>query len=352
MSAPTRLPRDRGEPTLNAVADLLTSASRAGHTVLPPDVVLRTCSQDAVDDALTAGSVVEVEWHGAAALALVDVAESEELLADGLVGLAEENRLAVVVGPDPEARRRTLAMALGSGVPSVAVDDAHLAGVDDVLAAVEDLPEDAVLALSLDNALPLGPVLGAVALDVAASGTCPVLQADPPPARTALARARRDVAAGRWFATSSEDRSVVDVAVGSPDEALVRVVQLVTASIPRAFAATGGDVVVLLAPGTLDPDAVRRALAAVTSADAPGVSATTQVLTLDGPPARTWRTAVVVLPAQPSPSSTRALLYAALGAGTEHVSVVHGSTPTALTAWLTATTDRPRRTRLADLLRT
>ena len=259
VSAPyRRLPRDRGEPTLNAVVELLTAASRAGHTVLPPDVVLRTCPQDAVDDALTSGSVVEVEWHGAAALALVDVAESEELLADGLVGLAEENRLAVVVGPDPEARRRTLAMALGSGVPSVAVDDAHLAGLDDVLSAVEDLPEDAVLALSLDNALPLGPVLGAVALDVAASGTCPVLQADPPPARTALARARRDVAAGRWFATSPEDRSVVDVAVGSPDEALVRVVQLVTASIPRAFAATGDDVVVLLAAGTLDPDAVRR----------------------------------------------------------------------------------------------
>jgi hypothetical protein len=32
------------------------------------------------------------------------------------------------------------------------------------------------------------------------------------------------------------------------------------------------------------------------------------------------------------------------------VSVVHGGDSTALTAWLTATTDRVRRTRLAELL--
>jgi len=313
--------------------------------VLPPDVVARTCSRDDVDAALAEGSVVEVEWHGAPAFALVDVAESEELLADGLLGLAEENRLAVVVGPDPEARRRALGMALGAGVPSVVVDDAHLAGLDTVLAAVEDLPEDAVLAIALDNALPLGPVVGAVALDVAASGACPVLKADPPPPRTALAKARHDVAAGRWFATSPEDRSVVDVAVSGPDEAVVRVVQLVTASIPRAFSASGSDVVVLLAPGSLQVDDVRRAL------DDAGAQST-DVVALDGPLPRTWRAAVLVLHGRPVPTSTRALAYTGLAAGNEHVSVVHGSTPAALTTWLTSTTDRARRTRLAELLQT
>ena len=331
------------EPALSAVAELLSAASRAGHTVLPPDVVLRTCSPEEIGAALADGSVVEVEWHGAQALALADVAESEELLADGLLGLAEENRLAVVVGPEPAARRRALTDALGAGVPSVVVDDAHLVGLDEVLAAVEDLPEEAVLAIALDNALPLGAVVGAVALDVAASGACPVLRAGAAAPRTALDRARVDVAAGRWPALTATDRSCVEVAVGGPDEALVRIVQLVTTSIPRAFDASGEDVVVLLAPGSVDADSVRRAL------DDAGAPAT-QATVLDGPPARAWRAVVLVLPGGAVPGPTRALVYAALCAGTEHVSVVHGSDAAALTALLGATTDRPRRTRLAELL--
>jgi hypothetical protein len=284
-----------------------------------------------------------VEWHGAPSLALPDLADSEELLADGLVALAEENRLAVVVGADPLRRLAALERALGSGVPSVVVDDAHLVGLDEVLLAVEDLPEDAVLALALDNALPLGEVLGAVALDVAASGACPVLVADSPPPRSALEKARADVAAGRWLRTSSDDRSVVEVPVGSPDEATVRVVQLVTASIPRAFSASGDDVAVLLAPGSLETDVVRRALDDAGAADV-------VVHALTGPLPRSWRAVVLVLHGQPVPTSTRALAYAGLVAGTEHVSVVHGSDPRALTAWLGSTTDRVRRTRLAELL--
>ena len=116
-----------------------------------------------------------------------------------------------------------------------------------------------------------------------------------------------------------------------------------TASIPRAFGASGSDVAVLLAPGSIEPDVVRRAL------DDSGAAAT-DVVGLDGPLPRTWRAIVLVLPGQPLPTSTRALAYAGLTAGTEHVSVVHGSDAAALTTWLTATTDRTRRTRLAELL--
>ncbi|HSN07065.1 MAG TPA: hypothetical protein VLV82_06935, partial [Candidatus Angelobacter sp.] len=118
------------EPALSAVADLLAAASRAGHTVLPYDVVLRTCRTEDIGPALAEGSVVEVAWHGSPALALAEVAESEELLADGLLALAEENRLAVVVGADAAGRGRALAAALGSGVPPVVLDDAHLVGLD------------------------------------------------------------------------------------------------------------------------------------------------------------------------------------------------------------------------------
>jgi hypothetical protein len=331
------------EPELNSVVELLTAAASAGHTVLPPEVVLRTCAQVAIDDSLDSGAVIGVEWHGTPALALVDVAESEELLADGLLGLAEENRLAVVVGTDPAARRRALDSALGAGVPSVVLDDAHLVGLDEVLAAVEDLPEDAVLALSLDNALPLGPVLGAVALDVAASGRCPVLKADAAPPRSALDRARVEVAAGRWFATSPDDRSVVEVTVPGPDEAVRRVTQLVSVSIPRAFDAAGDDVVVLLATGSVDADVVRRAL------DDAGAQATA-VRSLSSPLDRPRAAAVVVLPGPVPTTLTRAQVYAGLRAGERHVSVVHGRDAAGWTTLLAATTDAQRRTRLAELL--
>jgi hypothetical protein len=298
--------------------------------------VLRTCTGPDIDAALADGEVIEVEWGDARAIALVDLAESEEMLADGLAALAAENRLAVVVGQLAAGRTQALATALG-GVPAVVLDDAHRLGIDDVLAAVEDLPEDSVLALSLDPALPLAPVPGAVALDLAASGVCPVLRATAPPARTTLARARVDVAAGQWFGTSAEDRSLVEVRVSGPDEALVRVAQLVGTSIPRAFDVPASEVAVLLAPGSLEPSAVSDA--------APG----TTVVPLLGPIDRAWDAAVLVL-GPPGPGFTRAVVYAGLVAGDRHVSVVHGAEPAALAAAMAGAPDRPRRTRLAALL--
>ena len=304
--------------------------------MLPVEVVLRTCSADALRAAIAAGDVLEVEWSGEPAVSLVEVAETEEMLADGLAGLAAENRLVVVVGPAATGRAQSLATAL-DGVPAVVLDDAHRSGIDDVLAAVEDLPETSVLALSLDPALPLAAVPGAVALDLAASGICPVLQATVPPARTTLARARADVAAGRWFDTNAEDRTIVEVRVTSPEEALARVGQLVSTSIPRAFDIAASQVAVLLGPGSLEPDAVR---AALQGAD---------VVLLTGPLERGWEAVVVVL-GPPGPATTRALVYAGLMAGDRHVSVVHPGDPAAFTATMAGSPDRPRRTRLAALL--
>lgn len=310
--------------------------------MLPVDVVLRTCSRGDADAALAEGSVVEVEWSGAAALALADLADAEEMLADGLLALAAENRVAVVAGPSAAARGRSLAGALGA-VPGVVLDDAHRLGIDDVLAAVEDLPEDSVLALCLDPALPLAPVPGAVALDLAASGACPVLRAEGPPPSTALDRARAEVAAGRWIAPAPDDRSVVEVRVASPEEAVVRIVQLVTTSIPRAFDVATPDVVVLLGPGSVDPDAVR---AALSDAGAPWPA----LLPLDAAAADVDAPAAVVVLGPPSPALTRSLVYAGLRAGSRHVSVVHGADSQSLAAAMAAAPDRPRRTRLAELL--
>ncbi|MGD9957437.1 MAG: hypothetical protein AB7V23_15350 [Candidatus Nanopelagicales bacterium] len=350
--------------------------------MLPVDVVLRTCTASDLDAALADGEIVEVEFQGGRAVALVDLAESEEMLADGLASLAAENRLAVVVGPHAVGRSQALATALG-GVPAVVLEDAHTVGVDDVLAAVEDLPEDSVLALSLDPALPLAAVPGAVALDLASSGACPVLKATMPPARTALARARADVAAGHWFGTSAADRSIVEVRVSGPDEALVRVGQLVGTSIPRAFDVPASEIAVLLAPGSLDPAAVQSALSAaggegggsavaraavvplagaaagaaaagpavvpLAGAAAGAAAAGPAVVPLAGPLDRAWDAAVLVL-GPPGPGFTRALVYAGLMAGEKHVSVVHGAEPAALAAAMSGAPDRPRRTRLAALL--
>jgi len=329
---------------MNAAEDLFRAAARAGHTVLPRDVALRTVSTSDVDSAVLAGTLVEVEWRGAPAWALTDVAESEELLADGLATLAEENRLAVVAGPDPAGRRVALARALGSGVPSVVLDDAHRVGLDDVLAAVEDLPEDAVLVLSLDNGLPLGAVTGAVALDVAASGSCPVLVGDAERDPRALGAARAAVAAGRWTTPGRDDRSLVLVPVASPDECLVRVRQLVSTSIPRAFGASEIGVVVTDPDGVVGVAAVRAALG-----DVPVVEVVAAVDAVD----RVWPAAVVVLPGVVTPTLTRAVVYAGLRAGRDHVSLVHGFGPdaAALAQLVATTTDRPRRTRLTELLR-
>jgi hypothetical protein len=304
--------------------------------------VARSCSAEQVDAALDAGSVVRVEWHEAPALALAEVADTEEMLADGLAALAAENRLAVVVGADADQRTAVLERALGGLVEALRLDDAHRLDQDAVLAAVEDLPEQVVLALCLDNALPLGPGPGAVALDLATAGACPVLVAERRPDRHALDAARREVAAGRWPSTDPADRTCVEVVVSSPEEALVRVRQLVATSIPRAFDRAGADIVVLLADGSLDPAAVRDGC--VQDGGAPTVAR------LDEAEPDRWPAAVVVLAGPGAPVPTRAALYAGLRAGAEHVSLVHGLTEVDTRAAVLAVADRPRRTRLVDLL--
>ncbi len=321
--------------------------------MLPRDVIRRTCTASDIDLAVAEGSAVEVEWDGSPAWALTEIAEVEELLADGLLALAAENRLAVVVGPEARGRAEALQRALGDGVVPVILDDAHLVGLDAAMAAVEDLPEDSVLAISLDSALPLAAVTGAVALDLAASAVCPVLRAETGRDTNALAAARREVAGGRWLSppTGSDDRSLVVVAASSPEEALVRVSQLISTSIPRAFGHSGAAVAVLSLDeaGPVGVEAVRGMLLGLDAAgDGPDVGLLGDLTD------RRWPAVILLLPGVVSPALTRAALYAGLRAGVDHVSIVHGFGPAAqaLADIIAATNDRPRRTRLAELLRT
>ena len=96
--------------------------------------------------------------------------------------------------------------------------------------------------------------------------------------------------------------------------------------------------------GVVGVDALRAALG-----DAPGVEVVAAADAVD----RVWPAAVVVLPGVVTPTLTRAVVYAGLRAGRDHVSLVHGFGPdaAALAQLVATTTDRPRRTRLTELLR-
>ena len=333
---------------MNQLLALLEQAALRGHTLLPKDlaerlVVERGETAESTSQALRAGEVLEVEWQGAPAYALTRLAEAEEFAADGLLALAAENRLAVVVGPTSAGREQALRGALSDDHERRLLQNTHLLDIEQISQLVEDLPEDVFLALGIDPAMPLAPVPGAVALDLAHSNACPVLvvpvaskskAASGPghgPAQVAAA-----VAAGNYpGVVGVTDHALVEVAVGDVDEAVVRIRQLVTDSIPRTFGVSANAIAVLTreADGPLGVAGLRALLPEVT---------VTLLTTYDEP----GEAAVVVL-AGPVPL-TRAELYAALQAGRRHVSLVFlRSTPLADAV---SRPEPPRRTRLAELL--
>lgn len=330
-----------GPAVVDPVVALLGEVAHRGSTVLPADIARdvlqrRSASSDALQHALDRGLVLVVEWAAAPAYALAQLAEAEELAADGLLQLAAQNRLAVVVGAFEDTRRAAVTAVMGTGTPLVLLDDAHRLGIEQLAEAVEDLPEDAVLVLAIDPALPLAGLPGAVALDLAGSGICPVLRAkDDTEHGSGPERAAVAVAAGRYTG-STADRAVVEVAVATPQEAVRRVGQLVSDSIPRTFAVPAGQVLVLT-----------RERSGPTGVDALATALGRPAYLLTEPPPGRAEVAVVVLGGDHTPD--RAELYAALRSGRRHVSLVH---PSGLSlADVAAREVTPRRTRLGGLLR-
>jgi hypothetical protein len=327
------------------VEALLREAAHRGSTVLPlplaEDVLRqRAVPPDAIAAELGRGAVVEVTWQDQPALALGELAEAEDMAADALLSVAGENRLAVVVGVESGARRTAVESALGEGSTLVLLDEANRVGIEQVVEALEDLPEDAVLVLAIDPALPLAGLPGAVALDLAASGICPVLRAIDAPPASGTDRAAAAVAAGS-YPGSSADRAVVEVVVATPEEAVRRVQQLVTDSIPRTFGTAAADVLVL----TREESGPTGALALTVALAAAGATGTVAQELHEVPGSRAEAAVVVLVGARPV---TRAEVYAALRAGARHVSLV---IPTGvLLTEAVGRQDRPRRTRLAQLL--
>lgn len=343
---------------MQRVLALFARAAEDGHTWLPRAMVVDACGAAAVAAAEQRGLVVTVEGPAAlVGLAEAGIAEEEELLADGLGALASEGRLAVVAGAPGPARdaatQRLRAEALARGVVPTVVERAERLDVAAVLAAVEDLPDDALLLLVGDHAGlgPAGP--GRVLADVVAAGVCPVVPAlggtDARPAP--LVALDGAVRRGALVPPDPEDRSFVVVPVESDAAAVARAVQVVATSIPRAFGFRGGDVAVLspLRAGEAGAAALASAFAAVVGGDGTRGGQGPEVLTVHEAAGRVWPAVVLVLPGSAAGALSRALVLTAIATATTHLTVVHGAGPDLARA-VADLPDRPRRTRLASLL--
>jgi len=321
------------EPKLSA----LQVANAAGHTWI------------ALDDSHSGDpSVVVVDVPGVGTgQALADVAADEEMLAEGLASLAAEGLLAVVDGP-ADARdssvTQLIAQANEAGAEVVLHDHAERITLRGALDVVGDHPEFTLLLLAGDSAMPAASGPGQVFHDLIGSSICPVVTASAPPVRSVLQELRGAVREGRLIGSRDDDRSFVAVRVADLAEAQLRVNQLLTTSIPRAFAQTAEriGVVVLDNPEAMWLNAIQDSLS---DAQLPAkVTAVADVGT------ESWLACVVVISPQSLESLSRADFLAALASGGSHISLVHTGDP-ALTRAVRDTVRVPRQTRLAGLLR-
>ena len=336
------------------VVDLLRRAAADGHTFLPawllrlPLAGARPTGEAEASPGVAPLGVVPVD--DGAGWALADLAEAEELLADGIAALVAEGRLACVLGAAGAGRaaavRRLTEEAEATGASVTVADTAERLGLAEAVTLVEELPEDTLLLLAGDLDLPWGAGPGAVLHDVVSASGCPVVPApgvrDRPPA---LARVEDGARVGALPELDPEDRTVVVVPVREDDDAARRAVQAGAVSIPRAFDIHGRDIGVLTL--TTQGPAGSVALSQRLGADLGDASPETEVL---GTTARTWPAAVVVLPGSAAGALSRDVVLAGLTAGQRHVSVVHGC-GAELARAVAAVPRRPRRTRLARLLR-
>ncbi|RZS80047.1 hypothetical protein EV189_3527 [Motilibacter rhizosphaerae] len=297
---------------------LLEREAVAGSTWMPAPVALSALAAlDVADPAAALRAALEQDDAALVddgVLALPEVALAEEEAAEQVERLlVTEGRLRVVVDP---------------------AGDAHRLGLVDAAATLEQVDDGGELDLRGDPAaLPAGP--GQVLRDLVASGAVEVEQVELPLA-SALDRLRAGVRRGALpppAELADDARSVVVVPVSSDEEAAHRTGQLVAVSVPRAFG-SAPDVVTL-----------RRRTARALDEQL-GVPVRT-VGELAG--ARS-EALVLVLPPSAAGSATRELLVTALAVPRVHVSLVTGL-GAELPRAVAARAARPRRTRLAALLR-
>ena len=291
---------------------------------MPLAVVLAAVPEAAVKESAAAGGVlVEDGW-----VALDVIADAETAVADEVLGLAAEDRLALVLGDVP------------AGADVVAVPDVHRLALADLAAALQAVPADVRVVLSGDpDALP-GADPGDVLADLLGWGRVPVRDLRPSDTSTALGALVVGLRAGEL--PEPTDRSVVLVPCADDNRVVGRVVQLVGDSIPRVFGVTPSDVLVVtpLQRG----DAGVRALA---SALPDG----TRVCTVHEA-AREGSAAEAVVACFPAAAAgvlSRSLVYSAATLASRHLSVVTAAGD-ALPRAVVVGAGRRRWTRLPSLL--
>jgi hypothetical protein len=261
-------------------------------------------------------------------VALEALATAEEAVADEVLGLASEGRLALVLGDVPASASVYL------------VPDAHRLDLESLAAQLQQAPADAPVVVSGDpDALP-GSAPGAVLRDLVEWGALPVRDLRPDPADgPALARLPAAVRRGVLPAPERTDHSVVVVPCVDDEAVLRRVGQLVTDSIPRVFGVAASDVLVLtpLRRGSAGADALAAALPDVV------------VLTVHEAAGRSVPAVVACFPGQAAGVLTRALVYTSTVVAQQHLSVVTAAGD-ALPAAVAEPSLRRRVTRLGAML--
>jgi Helix-hairpin-helix containing domain/AAA domain len=445
------------------VTHLLMQAARHGHTVLPvPEAVTRLKAlkvpdpvqsmRGALDEGQILGYAIEdpedFEKEPDEVLSLERWAMAEEAVAEGIMRLSataetregSERGVTVLTGPGTAAAVSALreqgavvatltdraggislhrllearetpggvTYARGEQWPLeagiVVVTDAGGLDVELAAALVEACADGTHLVLAGDPA-GLPPIMpGQVLADVIASGTVPVVDCPAEPGGP-LERLGAAVRLGELPPVDAPNREVVLIAAKDPQEAVYRVVQLVTDSIPRALGIAVDDVQVLTPAqgGAAGTAALNAALKerlnpgpgahggfdvgdriVVTSAlpqAATGETGVVGAVVADGGleisfPAGTatvpaallsrlrhgwaitvqrsagtrWPAVVAVLTPDSGPLLSRPLVVTATGRALAHLSVVHAAGP-ALAKAVREVRAPERRTRLAGLLR-
>jgi len=323
-----------------AVARVLERAALDGSTCVPVDVVgaaLRSAGvadpNAVVQDAVESGAAVA---HGEL-LGHPHWAAMEQRVADALRAVAAGGGLTVVDAPrgtDPEARES------GARV----FERADLLGLADAEQLAE-LPASTEMVLVGDPAMPPAPGPGAVLRDVAESGVATVLEAPGRAEPGPLAELVRALRTGVLPTVSPDQRDVVVTPADDVEQALRRVSQLVTDSIPRVFGFNAADLLVLTvrADGRTGAESVRAGLDAVGA----GV---VEVRACADAVGRTAEAIVLLVGAEAAGSLSQDLLVGAATEARRHLSVVHQAGP-ALAEAVARKPHRPRRTLLGRLLR-
>ena len=316
------------------MSDLLRLLERAaldGHTVLPRAVVLGAVPLPALEDAMSAGTVVADDFW----VALESLATAEGAVADEIVGLAEEGRIAIVLGDvPPEAAVHEVHV----------ISDVHRMDLEQVAAELQQVPDEARVVVSGDpDELP-GSAPGAVLRDLLAWGALPVRDLRPAPAAdegTALDRLPAALRRGELPPPDPDDRSLVVTRCADDDELVHRVSQLVTDSIPRVFGLSGEQILVVtpLHRGAAGQNALSELLAATK----------VEVVLAHDLDGRRADAVVACFPAQAAGVLSRALVYSTLCGARRHVSVVTAAGD-ALPNAVADPSLRARMTRLGSLL--